>query len=158
VDTTSQVLLGVLAFSSLVQALVVLAAALVGWKLVKDLADVRETLDRRLTPVADHVSRVSRNVAEASDLLAAQSRRVDRAVDSATRALQDTVEYTGRAVRTGVRPLVEVGALWQGAKRALRVYRSFGPSPRPRSEETVPRDLGGPREVWNESPSGVVER
>ena len=128
-DATSKVLLGVLAFSSLVQALVVLAAALVGWKLVKHLADVRETLGRRLTPVADDVRRVTRNVADVSDTLATRSRRVDQAVDAATSALQDTVEYTGRAVRSGVRPLVEVGALWEGAKRALRVYLSLRPPP-----------------------------
>ena len=132
-DNLSKVFLGVIAIASLLQALVVLAIALAGRKMALDLAEVRARLGKTLEPVADDVRRVARNVADVSDTMAAQGRRVDQAVGATTDRLQDTAEYVGRAVRTGMRPLVEVGAFWQGVKKALRVYRSLRPSPRPRS-------------------------
>ncbi|HEY7516369.1 MAG TPA: hypothetical protein VIC87_17895 [Vicinamibacteria bacterium] len=159
-DTLSQVLLGVVAVSSLVQALVVLAVAFAGRRLAQDLAEVRARLGPRLTPLADDVQRVARNLAVASDTLAAQSGRVDHAVGATTAALQDTAEYVGRAVRSGVRPLVELGALWQGAKRAVRAYRSLRPAV-PRAREggpAAPWPLGGPHEAWEEQQSEAAER
>jgi hypothetical protein len=164
VDTLSTVFLGVLAFASLLQALVVLAIALGGRKLAVDLAEIRDRLEKSLEPVADDVRRVVRNVADVSDTVATQSRRVDQAVGATTASLQSTAEYLGRAVRTGVRPLVEVGALWQGVKQALRAYRSLRPSPRTpsagydgRGPTAVPRELGGPHDVWEERQSGAAE-
>jgi hypothetical protein len=164
VDTLSTVFLGVLALSSLLQALVVLAIALGGRKLAVDLAELRDRLEKKIEPVEDDVRRVARNVADVSDTLAAQGRRVDQAVGATAASLQGTAEYLGRAVRTGVRPLVEVGAFWQGAKHALRVYRSLRPSPQPpsrrydgRGPTTLPSELGGPRDVWKERHSGAAE-
>jgi hypothetical protein len=160
VDTVSKVLLGVVALSSLIQALVVLAIALAGRRLALDLAEVRARLGRELEPVAGDVRRVARNVAEVSDTVATQSRRVEAAVGATTASLQGTAEYVERAVRTGVRPLVEVGALWQGAKQALRVYRSLRPSASRAHESrrpAAPRARGGPHEVWEERQSGTVE-
>jgi hypothetical protein len=165
VDNLSRVFLGVLALASLVQALVVLAIALAGRKLARDLAEVKAGLGKTLEPVADDVRRVARNAADITDTVAAQGRRMDRAVGATTASLQDTAEYVGRAVRTGVRPLIEVGALWQGVKQALRVYRSLRPSPRGSSSSgfdgrgatPLPRERGGPHDVWEERQSGATD-
>jgi hypothetical protein len=163
VDTLSKVFLGVLALATLLQALVVLAIALGGRKLAVDLAELRDRLEKNLEPVTDDVRRVVRNVADVSDTVATQGRRVDQAVSATAASLQGTAEYLGRAVRIGVRPLVEVGALWQGVKQALRAYRSLRPSPRPpsgydgRGPTALPRKMGGPHDVWEERQSGAAE-
>jgi hypothetical protein len=103
------------------------------------------------------VGRIAHNVAEISETVATQGRRVDEVVAATTATVRDTTDYLGRAARKTVLPLVEIGALWQGAKRAFRVYRSLRPSPRRREREPEPASLAappaefaGPYDMWTE--------
>ncbi len=52
---------------------------------------------------------------------------MDEVVATAADAVRETTAYLGRAARKGVLPLLEIGALWQGAKRAIQVYRHRRP-------------------------------
>jgi len=85
--------------------------------------------------------------------------RVENVVDATTSTLQHTADYVSRAVRSGVRPLVELGALWQGVKRGIGAYRSLRPASLRIEAVAAPseRDMGGPREEWEERQANPVE-
>ena len=162
-DSVSRAFLGVVAVSSLVQALVLVAFAWAGWKLFREVAELRARLGE---PVAGDVQRFARNVADISATLKAQSHRVENAVgtvqsavDTSAATLKETADYVGRVVRYGARPLVEIGALWQAVKRGVGAYRALRPgSP---STAAVPPpsepDTAGPHEEWAERHPSFTE-
>jgi hypothetical protein len=157
VDTVSKVLLGIVALSALVQASVLVALAWAGWRLFQQVGELKARLGE---PVASDVQRFARNVADLSATLKEQGHRVESAVGATTASLQDTADYVGRAVRTGVRPLVELGALWQAVKRGIGVYRSLRPTSLRVTVARGPsaRHMAGPHEEWDErQTSGLTE-
>jgi hypothetical protein len=117
-------------------------------------------------PVATEVQRFARNVADISATLKAQSHRVEgavdrveNAVDATTSTLQQTANFVSRAVRSGVRPLVEVGALWQAVKRGIGAYRALRPASVRIEAVADPseREMDGPHEEWEERHANPVE-
>jgi hypothetical protein len=148
VDPLSKVLLGLIALSSMIQALVILALALACRQLFVELRQLRDQLGRDLAPVMGEVGRIAHNVAEVSESVAAQGRRMDEVVAKAADTVRETTSYLGRAARKSALPLLEIGALWQGAKRALQVYRRLKP----------PVELAGPHEVWSERQTDARKR
>jgi hypothetical protein len=80
-------------------------------------------------------------------------------VHATTSTLQQTADFLGRAVRSGARPLVEVGALWQAVKRGIGAYRALRPAS-VRIEavaDSSERDMNGPHEEWEERHTSPVE-
>jgi hypothetical protein len=155
VDTLSKAFLGVVALATLVQAFVMVAFAWAGWKLFREVAELRARLGE---PVAGEVQRFARNIADLSATLKAQGHRVEDAVGTTTATLHDTADFFGRAVRAGARPLVEIGALWEAVKRGIGVYRSLGTADRTAAAApTRGPDVAGPHEEWEERQTGFTE-
>jgi hypothetical protein len=155
VDTVSKAFLGVVALATLVQAFVMVAFAWAGWKLFREVAELRARLGE---PVAGEVQRIARNIADLSATLKAQGDRVENAVGTTTATLHDTADYLGRAVRAGVQPLVEIGALWEAVKRGIGVYRSLGTAHRIGAATPTSRaDEAGPHEEWEERHTGFTQ-
>jgi hypothetical protein len=155
VDSVSKLFLGVVALATLVQALAMVVFAWAGFKLFREIAELRARLGE---PVAGEVHRFVRNMADVSATLKAQGDRVENAVGTTTATLHETADYLGRAVRAGARPLVEIGALWQAVKRGIGVYRSLGPAPRiAAAPPTSLPDVAGPHEEWGERHKGFTE-
>ena len=69
--------LGVIAVSTLVQAAFMVALALGGLRLARRVEELQARIDRELRPTLDHLSRITRNLAEVSDLATLQARRID---------------------------------------------------------------------------------
>src|SRR5262245_29386263 len=76
-ETTGVWFLGVIALSSVVQAAFLVALAVGGLKLMKRVDELQERLDREVRPAFEHLARVTRNLAEVSDLATLQARRID---------------------------------------------------------------------------------
>jgi hypothetical protein len=109
-DPLSQAFLGLIALSSLVQALVVLRVALAGRELSLELRRLREQMGRELAPVVEDAGRIVHNAASLSDAVSTQGRRLNTVLAAAA-----------------LGPLVTIGALWKGAQRAVQVYRGLRP-------------------------------
>jgi len=163
VDTLSKVLLAIMAVSALIQAVVILALALAGRRLLDELKELRVRVGKDLAPVMREVERITHNVAEVSETVAAQGRRVDEVVAATSATVRETTNYLGRAARKSVVPLIEIGAIWQGVKRAIQVYRHLRGSARRETEAASPalppyREFGRPHQVWTEQQAGASDR
>jgi hypothetical protein len=161
VDTLSNVFLGVIAVASLVQAMFVIALALAGRRLFAKLEELQERVDQQLDPVLGQVAKIARNVADVSETVVAQGQRVDAFVAETTDRLRETTDYVQRAVVKGAAPLVQIGALWSGIRRAFETWQQPEPARAGRRPERGARGmsptpgLGRPHDVWAERQADI---
>jgi hypothetical protein len=172
-DNVSTTFLGVIAFSAVVQAVVLIGLAIAGGRLMRRLEELADHLEVQMQPGLEHVTRLARSVADLSDQAAVQGRRVDAAVTDAVEKVRASAGFVRDTVIRGTAPLIEISALWRGTRRALEVLRT-GNGSAPRSRRAVrsssrragtdqpgppPRDdLGRPHEVWEERQTGATVR
>lgn len=141
-STLAEVFLGVIALSSLVQAVFLIGLARGGMRLSKRVTQMQERYDRELRPLVDHASRVSRNLAEVSDLAVLQVRRVDGLVSDTLERVDQAAGQINRLIVKPLGPITDVAALLKGLRVAVDVYRDLSVSdrrPRP-SRRTVEED------------------
>jgi hypothetical protein len=135
--TWGVVFLGIIALSSVVQAAFLLGLALQGRRLGKRLEDLQNRIDREIRPSIDALSRVSRNLAEASDLAVLQVRRFDGLLADTVDKVEQTTSLLRDIVLRPLGPLVDIVAFLKGIRRGIEVYqrlRGFE-----RHERGVPR-------------------
>ena len=165
-DTLSTSLLGVIAFSALVQAAFLIGLGIAAARLFRRVDVLTDRLERGIEPSLDQASRVARNVAEISDRAVEQSRRLEAVVAEATEKVATASGFVRGAVARGTAPLVELSALWRGTRRAMEVLGrgngrpahgdiagSHGRRPTPSGD-----DLGRPHDVWEERQSKAPVR
>jgi hypothetical protein len=115
--------LGVIALCSVVQAVFLIGLAVFGLRLSRRLGRLQESLDREIRPSLEHVSRVTRNLTEVSDLAVLQARRLDDLVADTIDKVEEATTLVRRFVVRPVRPLSDVVAFFKGLRRGLEVYR-----------------------------------
>ena len=117
------VLLGVIAFASLLQAVALVLVARDGARMFRRLDSFAERLGRELRPAAAELERAGENFAEVSDLAAVQARRLDAAVSAAI----ERIERASDALRDVILPsagrLVAAAAAFRGLRKGLRLLR-----------------------------------
>ena len=77
-DSLAVAFLGVIALSSLVQAGFVIGLVVQGRRLERRLSELGERIERDIQPAIAHLTRVTRNAAEVSDLAVVEVRRLDK--------------------------------------------------------------------------------
>jgi len=136
-ETTGVWFLGVIALASVVQAAFLVALALGGLKLMKRVDELQERLDREVRPAFEHLARVTRNLAEVSDLATLQARRIDFFLADTVDKLEDVTAQVRSFVVRPLGPLADIMAFLKGLRRGMDVYREMGAG-EPRSR-AVPR-------------------
>lgn len=133
------VFLGVIALALVVQAGFVIALVRSGLHLSRRVTDLQQRYERELRPLMDDVSRISRNVAQASDLATVQMRRVDDALANTFDKLDHTTTQISQLLIRPLAPLGTAAALFRGAEKAWDVYRALSGSSRrePRAHAPV---------------------
>jgi hypothetical protein len=116
------VFLGVIAFSSLVQAGFLIGLAVAGRRLAKRLDAMQDRLDREIRPAMDNLARISRNFAEVTDLVTLQARRIDDLLADTIEKIEDTTNMIRRVVVRPLGPLVDLTAFLKGIRRGVEVY------------------------------------
>ncbi|HEV8253398.1 MAG TPA: hypothetical protein VGQ78_01475 [Vicinamibacteria bacterium] len=125
-DTLSLVLLGVIALGSLLQGAFLIAVALTGRRVGRRLEQLRQRADLGLRPSIDNLTRVTRNLAEVSDLAARQGRRVDDTLAQAAAKLDRTGEELRQTAVDLMAPLQRASAVVKGLRRGFVVYQQLG--------------------------------
>jgi hypothetical protein len=125
-DSTGVWFLGVIAVASLVQAGFLVAFALGGLKLFRRVDELQARLDRELKPALDQVTRISRNVAEVSDLATLQARRIDLFVADTVDKLEGVTANVQNMLLRPLGPLADLTALLKGLRKGFEVYRQLG--------------------------------
>ena len=116
------VFLGVIALASLTQAAFLVVLALQSRRLAASVDELRARVEKDLRPSLESLSRITRNLAEDSDLGVLQARRIDAALADTLDKVEAATEAVRRFVVRPVGPLAEVNAFFKGVKRGFEVY------------------------------------
>ena len=117
-DTLSLVLLGVIAVASLAQALSLVAVALAGQGIARRVGRFERSLEREIQPALREAARLTRGLADVSDVTAAQAHRLSGMVDGAAA----TIARTGTVLTEALLPsAARVAAVVSVARSALEL-------------------------------------
>jgi len=125
-DTPSLVLMGVIAAASLAQAGSLLAVALVGRRIARGVGDFERSLEREVQPTLREAARLTRGVAEISDLTAAQAQRVSDVLDTAAATAARTGAVLTDALLPSAARAANVVSVWRAALGLLGALRRGG--------------------------------
>jgi hypothetical protein len=125
-DVWVAVFLGIIALGSLVQVAVLARVLVAGRRLYGHVREVQDRYDREIRPMVETVTRVSRNVAEISDLAALQARRVDAFMADTAQRVDEVTDVVRGALHRSVAPLVDVSAFLRGLRRGIETYQRLG--------------------------------
>ena len=124
-ETWGVVFLGIIAVGSLIQSAFLVRIALAGRELSRRVAELQERVDRDLRPTLDNLSRVTRNLAEVSDVAVLQARRVDDLLADTIEKIEGTTTLVKQIVLRPLGPLVDIAAFFKGVRRGLEVYQTL---------------------------------
>lgn len=124
-DSLGVVFLGIIALSSLVQAVFLIGLARGGKRLARRLDELQDRVDREIKPGLDSLSRMTRNLAEVSDLAVLQARRVDHLLADTVDKVEEATTMLRRFVLRPLGPLTDILAFLKGLRRGLEVYRQL---------------------------------
>lgn len=124
-NTGVLVFLGILALSSLTQTVFLIVLALESRRIAARVEELRERVEKDLRPSLDSLSRITRNLADISDLGVLQARRIDAAVADTLDKVTETTETIRRLVVRPLGPLTEIAAFFRGVKRGIEVYNQL---------------------------------
>jgi len=116
----TEVLLGVIAASVLVMAVVQVVVALQATKLSRQATETTAALRRDLRPLIERVDRISGDLTRVSEMAVVQAERVDRLMASTVDRIDDTLELVQTAV---ARPVRQGAAIVAAVRAALDVVR-----------------------------------
>lgn len=131
-STTAVVLLGVIAFATLVMASIQVALVVVGLRLARQVQDLGTRIERDIRPLVANAATVASNAARASELALTQVERADRVFSDLAQRIDDTSRLVRGAIlapaREGRAVLAAIGAA-VGVFRDAQRPRSSSPSP-----------------------------
>jgi hypothetical protein len=116
------VFLGVIALASLVQAGFLIGLAVGGRRLARRLDAMQDRIDREIRPALDNLARISRNLAEVTDIVTLQARRIDDLLADTIEKIEDATDMIRRVVIRPLGPLVDLTAFLKGIRRGVAVY------------------------------------
>src|SRR3989304_6082131 len=137
------VFLGVIGVAALVQSAVLIGLAVAGRRLSRRIEALQTRLERDVSPALRDLTRVSRNVAEISDIATLQARRLDLALADTIEKIEETTSVAQRLILRPLGPVADIVAFLKGLRRGIDVYFARRPPARP----PLPRgrDGAGPR-------------
>lgn len=124
-ETWGIVFLGVIALSSVVQAVFLIGLARGGQRLARRLDELQDRIDREIRPALENLGRITRNMSEVSDLVVLQARRVDDFLADTVEKIEETTSTLRRVVLRPLGPLVDIAAFFKGIRRGLEVYHQL---------------------------------
>lgn len=117
------IFLGVIALCSVVQAAFLIGLAVGGRRLARRVDALQQKIDSEIRPSLDHLSRVTRNAAEISDLATVQVRRVDEVLADTVAKVEDTTDALHKLLLRPLAPIADVVAFCKGVRRGIEVYQ-----------------------------------
>ena len=121
-ETWVVVFLGVIALSSIVQAGFLIALMVGGRRFARRLDALSDRIDREIHPALDNLGRITRNMAEVTDLVTLQARRIDDVLADTIEKIESTTDTIRRVIVKPLGPLVGIAAFFKGIRRGLSVY------------------------------------
>jgi hypothetical protein len=118
--------LGIIAFCSLIQGAFLVGLAVAGIRLARQFAELREKVERQVSPALENLSRISRDLSDMAETASDQARRLEGLVRDTVDRLEDARGQLRRAAARPFDSLRDVAALVKGLKRGVEVYSRLG--------------------------------
>lgn len=125
-DTLGVVFLGVIALSAVVQAAFLIGLVREGRKLGRRLDEIERKFETEITPALRNLSRFSQNLADVSELVTVQSRRVDAFMADTIDKLEDATGMLRQVMTKPMGTLMDITALLKGIRKGVEIYRRLG--------------------------------
>jgi hypothetical protein len=125
-ETWGVVFLGVIAAASVVQAVFLIGLARSGRRLGSRLDELQRRIERDIRPGLEHLSRVTRNLGEISDVATETTHRAAEVLTAALGRLEEAVGLVQKLLLRPLGPFADLLALLRGLQRGLSVYRQLG--------------------------------
>jgi len=120
------VFLGVIAASSVVQAVFLIGLARAGQRLGRRVEELQRRVDQDLRPGLENLTRVTHSLASIADLAAAHAQHAGDVLSGAVDRVEETVALVQKMVLKPLGSLAEVMALLKGVRHGIEVYRQLG--------------------------------
>ena len=117
----TDVWLGVIAIAVLVMAVTQVAVLIRLAKVAKEASTATRDLRRELTPLIEKVHRIADDAGRVSAIALAQVERLDVAVNSTVRRIDETITTVQQAI---INPVRQGAAVVAGLKAAMAVFRA----------------------------------
>jgi len=130
VNGTANILLGVIAFATLVMALIQIGAIVFAARLGRQVQELMTTVHQEIRPLIDRANGIAEEASKTAALATTQAQKIDALLTDVTRRVNETSAVVQEAI---VRPAREGLALVAGLKAglaALRGLRDFHGRPR----------------------------
>lgn len=121
-ETWGVVFLGVIALSSVVQAGFLIGLMIGGRRVARRVDALSDRIDREIRPALDNLGRITRNLAEVTDVVTLQVRRIDEVLADTIEKIEDTTDTIRRVIIRPLGPLLDIAAFFKGVRRGLSVY------------------------------------
>jgi hypothetical protein len=120
------VFLGIIALSSVVQAVFLIGLAVEGKKLGRRLEQMEARFEAEVRPALQNLSRLSRNMADVSELMSGQARRIDVFMSETVDRLDEASSALRQVMLKPVGTLMDITAMLKGFRKGLEIYRRLG--------------------------------
>jgi hypothetical protein len=121
-ETWGVVFLGIIALSSAIQGVFLVAILVFGRKLAQRVDDLHARIDKDITPALENFNRVSRAAAEIADIGALQARRIDLLLTDTVDKVERTTSAVHHLFSRRVKPLGHALAFFKGVQRGAEVF------------------------------------
>jgi len=120
------VFLGIIALSSVVQAVFLIGLAVEGKKLGRRLEEMERRFEAEIRPALQNLSKLSRNMADVSELMSGQARRIDVFMADTMDRLDEAAGALRQVMLKPVGTIMDITALLKGFRKGLEIYRRLG--------------------------------
>jgi hypothetical protein len=125
-ETWGVVFLGIIAASSVIQAIFLVGVMRTGQRLGQRVEELQKRIDREIQPGLDNLTRLTRNVADISDVATREVLHLTEALALAIDRVEDTVRAIPRTILRPLGPIGDVIALIKGVRHGIEVYQELG--------------------------------
>jgi type IV secretory pathway VirB2 component (pilin) len=138
----SNVFLGVIAFATLVMALIQIGAIIAALRLARQAQEVIASVQRDIRPLVAKATAIAEEASRTVALATAQAQKVDRVVTDLSRRVEETAQLLQDAIVRPVREGMAVVAAIKAGLGALRGLRELHPRHGRHADEEDPLFIG----------------
>lgn len=138
----SNVFLGVIAFATLIMALIQIGAIVAALRLARQAQEVMRSVQQEVRPLIARANAIAEEASRTMALATAQAEKIDRVVTDLSRRAEETAAVLQEAIITPAREAMAIVAALKAGFGALRGFRGRAPRHPRHADEEDPLFIG----------------
>ena len=138
----SDLFLGVIAFATLIMALIQIGAIVAALRLARQAQQVMASMQQEVRPLIARANAIAEEASKTVALASAQAHKIDKVVTDLSRRTEETAAILQQAIITPAREGLAIVAAIKAGLGALRGFRDLGPGHSRHADEEDPLFIG----------------